>query len=110
MKNSTVNERQKPSKRGFLKRVVRRRSSTSVRWVMRFAGSGVCDVIRRGPHGNIIWVVRVCGYVVDSKPAKAYALDFRAGKRLPDYIQAYGDIPANGGDERPDKRNGGNAE
>ncbi|MEO0797444.1 MAG: hypothetical protein AAFX93_20010 [Verrucomicrobiota bacterium] len=35
--------------------------------------------------------MRLSGRVVDSAKAVQYALDFRAGKELPDWVNAYGD-------------------
>lgn len=69
--------------------VVKRRASIRVRWVMRFAGWGLAHVLWYDRFGNNIDCVRVHGSVVDSKDAKRFALDAKAGRPLPSWVEAY---------------------
>ena len=73
---------------------MKRRASTSVEWIFRFAGSGTADVIRRDASGKIVWCVRVHGSCVDSREAKRYAIAFRNGEAIPSWVKCFGESEA----------------
>lgn len=65
------------------------RASTRVQWVHRFLSMLTADVVRRDRYGRVEWSVRICG-ADSSAEARQCARDFRAGKSLPFWIEAFG--------------------
>ncbi len=67
------------------------RASTRVQWVHRLLSLLTADVVRRDRFGRVEWCVRICG-TDNSAEARQHARDFRAGKPLPFWIRAFGEI------------------
>lgn len=61
----------------------------SVRWVMRFAGWGLADVIWKDRYGNVTDCVRIDGSCLNSADAKKWAKKAKTGEALPSWIRAY---------------------
>lgn len=68
---------------------VNRRSSIRVQWVFRFAGNGTADVIWYDRFRVMVDCVRIHGSCVSSKEAKKYAIDAKAGKPIPSWVEAF---------------------